>query len=83
MRRILVAAVAALVLALPSPAAAHGLRFLGQAIVPSGTMFQNTEVGGLSSITYDEKRGVYYAISDHAADVRYYTPSRSIFATVA
>ncbi len=78
MRRILVAAVAALVLALPSPAAAHGLRFLGQAIVPTGTTFQNTVVGGLSSITYDSKRGVYHTIADDPADVRYYTVALDI-----
>jgi hypothetical protein len=40
------------------------LRFLGQAVVPTGTMFRGTTVGGLSSITYDAGRGVYYAISD-------------------
>ena len=30
-----------------------GLEFLGQAIVPTGTTFAGTTVGGLSSITYD------------------------------
>ncbi len=79
MRRIVVAAVAALLLALPSPAGAkHGLRFLGQAIVPTGTTFDNTIVGGLSSITYDERRGVYYAVSDDPAAVRYYTVALGI-----
>ena len=78
MRTLLTAAVAALVLALPSPAAAHGLRFLGQAIVPTGTTFRDTTVGGLSSITYDERRGVYYAVSDDPAAVRYYTVALDI-----
>jgi hypothetical protein len=79
MRRILVAAVAAFLLAPASPATAkHGLQFLGQAIVPTGTRFQDTTVGGLSSITYDEKRGVYYAISDDPADVRFYTVSLDV-----
>ena len=60
-----------------APAAAKGpksgLEFLGQTIVPSGTMFSGTRIGGLSSITYDERLGVYYAVSDDPADVRYYT----------
>ncbi len=61
-----------------APASAHrtDLEFRGQAIVPTGTMFEGTTVGGLSSITYDSKRGVYYAISDDASQfqpVRYYT----------
>ena len=34
------------------------LEFLGQAIVPTGTTFAGTTVGGLSSITYDAVRGV-------------------------
>ncbi len=52
---------------------------LGQAIVPTGTMFAGTEIGGLSSITYDAGRGVYYALSDDQGNrstgdpVRYYT----------
>jgi len=50
-----------------------GLQFLGQAIVPTGTTFAGTTVGGLSSITYDAKRGVYYAISDDQVGVRFYT----------
>ena len=62
---------------LAAPAAAKGpktdLEFLGQAIVPSGTSFAGTRIGGLSSITYDRRRGVYYAVSDDPADVRYYT----------
>ena len=50
-----------------------GLQFLGQAIVPTGTTFAGTTIGGLSSITYDAKRGVYYAISDDQVNVRFYT----------
>jgi hypothetical protein len=46
-----------------APAAAKGpktdLQFLGQAIVPTGTTFQGTTVGGLSSITYDAEKGVF------------------------
>ena len=67
----------ATVAVLAAPATAKGpktdLEFLGQAIVPSGTMFEGTRVGGLSSITYDARQGVFYAVSDDPANVRYYT----------
>ena len=63
-----------------APAIAHDsrldLRFRGQASSPTGTIFEGTTVGGLSSITYDSRRGVYYAISDDASQfqpVRFYT----------
>lgn len=52
------------------------LAFLGQAIVPSGTMFAGTTVGGLSSISYDEDRGAFYALSDDQSQfqpARFYT----------
>ncbi len=32
--------------------------------MPTGTMFSGTEVGGLSGITYDPVRDLYYAVSD-------------------
>ena len=81
----------ALVGALVFPAAAmsaHGARgaktvvdveFLGEVVVPTGTMFDGTEIGGLSSITFDARRKVYYALSDDQGNrptgdpVRYYT----------
>ena len=44
------------------------IEYRGQAIVPTGTTFEGTEVGGLSSITYDAKRGVFYTISDDPRD---------------
>jgi 3-phytase len=53
-----------------------GLEFLGQAIVPTGTTFGGTTVGGLSSITYDAKRGVFYSLSDDQSQLnpaRFYT----------
>ncbi len=40
------------------------VEFLGEVIVPSGTMFDGTEIGGLSSISYDRARRVYYVLSD-------------------
>ena len=50
--------------------------FLGIATFPTGTIFADTEVGGLSSITYDYKKGVYYALSDDRSQTnpsRFYT----------
>jgi hypothetical protein len=79
MRSTLTAAVAAIVLLSLSAGSAaakgpkSGLDFLGQAIVPTGTQFSGTTVGGLSSITYDARRGVFYTVADDPADVRYYT----------
>jgi len=53
-----------------------GLQFLGQAIVPTGTTFAGTTIGGLSSITYDAERGVFYSLSDDQSQfnpARFYT----------
>lgn len=53
-----------------------GLQFLGQAIVPTGTTFAGTTIGGLSSITYDADRGVFYSLSDDQSQfnpARFYT----------
>jgi hypothetical protein len=49
---------------------------IGTTNIPTGAQFEGTEIGGLSSITYDSRRGVYYAISDDQGTidpVRYYT----------
>lgn len=49
---------------------------IGTTSIPTTTQFNGTEIGGLSSITYDPNRGVYYAISDDQGTidpVRYYT----------
>ncbi len=51
-------------------------RFAGEEILPTGLMFEGTEVGGLSGLTYDAVRAVYYAISDdrsQLAPARFYT----------
>ena len=72
-----VAAIAAVVAA----SASNGtkpprLQFLGQAIIPTGTTFAGTTVGGLSSITYDARRGVFYSLSDDQSQInpaRFYT----------
>ena len=50
-----------------------GIESLGVVTFETGTMFADTEVGGLSGIAYDERRGVYYAISDDRSDARFYT----------
>src|SRR6266542_993724 len=52
------------------------LQFLGQAIIPTGATFAGTEIGGLSSITYDPNRNVYYVLSDDRSQInpaRFYT----------
>jgi len=49
---------------------------IGTVNIPTGTQFEGTEIGGLSSISYDPGRNVYYAISDDQGTidpVRYYT----------
>ncbi len=67
------------------PQTVTGIDFIGEVIIPSGTQFEGTEVGGLSSISYDRNRQVYYTISDDQGNrtdaegqptgdpVRYYT----------
>jgi hypothetical protein len=52
------------------------IKFIGSATLPKGFLFQKTEVGGLSGITYDPKNDLYYAISDdrsNKAAARFYT----------
>ena len=69
------------ILALAPSAAAHKgpkpakhspkLEFRGQAIIPTGTTFQGTTVGGLSSIAYAGHE-TFYVISDDQANARFY-----------
>lgn len=54
------------------------LDFRGEDTLAPGTDFAGTVVGGLSSITYDARRDVYYAISDARPEIgqgplRFYT----------
>ena len=52
------------------------LRLVGQYSFESKRTFQDTVVGGLSGLTYDAKRGVYYAVCDDRGEnqpPRYYT----------
>ena len=50
--------------------------FIGRAIFPTGSPFGGTEIGGLSGITYDADKQVYYTISDDRsskAPARFYS----------
>jgi hypothetical protein len=50
--------------------------FIGQATLPNDITFQKTTIGGLSGITYDPKKNLYYTISDDRgkkAPARFYT----------
>ncbi len=55
------------------------VEFLGEVVIPTGATFRGTEIGGLSSITYDPRRDEYHALSDDQGNrptgdpVRYYT----------
>lgn len=52
------------------------IEFIGEATLPKNFIFQKTEFGGLSGITYDAKNDLYYAISDdrgEKAPARFYT----------
>ncbi len=52
------------------------INFIGQATLPNNLTFQKTAIGGLSGITYDPKKNLYYAISDdrgQKAPARFYT----------
>ncbi len=40
------------------------LEFIGEAKIATGTQFLSTEIGGLSGLTYDSQKDLYYAISD-------------------
>ncbi len=53
-----------------------GIDFLGQAVFPTDTSFGGTQVGGLSGITYDASKKVYYSIADDRSQInpaRFYT----------
>ncbi len=64
---------------IPDPQTVVDVEFRGEVVVPTGATFEGTEIGGLSSITYDARRGVYHVISDDQGNrptgdpVRYYT----------
>jgi 3-phytase/alkaline phosphatase D len=50
--------------------------FIGQVTFPTGLLFDGTEVGGLSGLTYDPSKNFYYSISDDRSQInpaRFYT----------
>lgn len=50
--------------------------FMGQGDLSTGLIYNNTEVGGLSGITYNPEQQVYYVISDDPSNInkaRFYT----------
>lgn len=73
---VVVAAVVGVVASASDGSKPPQLEFLGQAIIPTGTTFAGTEIGGLSSITYDSARGAFYSLSDDQSQIdpaRFYT----------
>lgn len=53
-----------------------GLKFIGEYSLPHKMQFRGTTIGGLSSIDYSPKEGVYYLICDDRSDInpaRFYT----------
>jgi hypothetical protein len=52
------------------------IEYLGELKIPTGFIFKDTQLGGLSGITYDSERNLYYALSDDRAiqgPARFYT----------
>lgn len=63
---------------LSAPASSLGLNYLGQSIIPTGTQYGGTTVGGLSGITYNPVNDSFYTISDDRSEInpaRFYTAS--------
>lgn len=67
--------IALLLVALPWPlaAASSSLRYVDQHLLPSKMAFRGTTVGGLSGITFDVQRNLYFAVSDDRGE---YGPPR-------
>ena len=60
----------------PTSHADISMRYLGQRQIPHESVIGGTRVGGLSGISYDSRRGVYYAISDDKSTfgkIRFYS----------
>ncbi len=49
------------------------VELLGEVVFETGYMYADTEVGGLSGITYNHAKGLYYALSDDRSETN---PSR-------
>ncbi|MDT5146238.1 MAG: hypothetical protein QOC58_883, partial [Mycobacterium sp.] len=65
----------------PAEATHPLLTYLGQSRIPFGAIVEDTVVGGLSAISYDAARGLYYVISDDRSaknPARFYTAQLSL-----
>ena len=47
--------------------------FLGEVVFPTETVFEDTQVGGISALAFDADLEIYYALSDDRSDARFYT----------
>jgi hypothetical protein len=60
-----------------APECATGVDFLGFSDALYKQTYEGTSVGGLSALTYDQRRGVYYSLVDNGpaatSEVRFYT----------
>lgn len=63
----------------PVQASSLELTYLGQSIIPTGTQYEGTTVGGLSGITYDSANNNFYIISDDRSQTN---PARFYTATI-
>ena len=54
----------------PTGPASRNWSYAGESTLAAGLTYQGTVVGGLSSITYDSEREVYYALSDSPTSTR-------------
>ena len=60
----------------PAPMAITEIDLIGVDVLPDGRSYRGTVIGGLSGMTYDPIRDVYYVISDDKSEfapARYYT----------
>jgi hypothetical protein len=60
----------------PGTVTVEGYELIGEVTFPTGYVFEDTEVGGLSGIVYDRARDVYYSLSDDQGQIdptRYYS----------
>lgn len=64
------------------PATVVDVEVLGQVTIPTGVTADGTEVGGLSSITWDAARDVYHIISDDQGNRATGDPVRLYTATI-
>ena len=64
LRCLLAAALCVTACSSPAQMSSTGFDYLGQIDFPTSYLFDDTTVGGLSAISYDTGRQVYYVISD-------------------